>query len=161
MMVALFEFLMTLICFWMNSEFCCAHGIYNHNVISAGQCSWHNVVNALPCAWHNVVKPMECTLALWHYAMRSEVPNNLNPFSTRPHQIVVWCNNSWLGFLQKSELCTKRKNNFLQKMSPRLSQLNVAMAHRNYFRWNNLQILKLATYAKIEDHYSRCKLATF
>ena len=26
---------------------------------------------------------------------------------------------------------------------------------------NNLQILKLATYTKIEDHYSRCKLATF
>ena len=31
-------------------------------------------------------------------------------------------------------------------MSPRLSHLNVAMAHRNYFRRNNLQILKLATY---------------
>ena len=46
-------------------------------------------------------------------------------------------------------------------MSPHLSQLNVAMAHRNYFRRNNLLILKLATYRKIEDHYSRCKLATF
>ena len=34
----------------------------------------------------------------------------------------------------------------LQKMSPHLSQLNVAMADRNYFRRNNLQILKLATY---------------
>ena len=33
-------------------------------------------------------------------------------------------------------------------MSPQLSQLNVAMAHRNYFRRNNLQILKLATYTK-------------
>ena len=31
-------------------------------------------------------------------------------------------------------------------MSPHLSQLNVAMAHRNYFRPNNLRILKLATY---------------
>ena len=31
-------------------------------------------------------------------------------------------------------------------MSPHLSQLNVAMAHRNYSRQNNLQILKLATY---------------
>ena len=49
----------------------------------------------------------------------------------------------------------------LQKMSPHVSQLNVAMAHRNYFRRNNLRILKLATYIKIEDHYSRCKLATF
>ena len=46
-------------------------------------------------------------------------------------------------------------------MSPHLSQLNVAMAHRNYFRRNNLRILKLATYTKIEDHYSRCKLASF
>ena len=43
-------------------------------------------------------------------------------------------------------------------MSPHLSQLNVAMADRNYFRRNNLGILKLATYTKIEDHYVRCKL---
>ena len=35
------------------------------------------------------------------------------------------------------------------------------MAHMNYFRRNNLQILKLATYIKIDDHYSKCKLATF
>ena len=49
----------------------------------------------------------------------------------------------------------------LQKLSPHLSQLNVAMAHRKYFRRNNLRILKLATYTKIEDHYSWCKLATF
>ena len=55
----------------------------------------------------------------------------------------------------------KKEKNILQKMSPHLSQLNVAMAHRNYFRRNNLQILKLATYTKIEDHYFRCKLATF
>ena len=47
----------------------------------------------------------------------------------------------------------KKEKNILQKMSPRLSQLNVAMAHRNYFRQNNLRILKLATYTKIEDHY--------
>ena len=31
-------------------------------------------------------------------------------------------------------------------MSPHLSQLNVAMAHRKYFRRNNLRILKLVTY---------------
>ena len=35
-------------------------------------------------------------------------------------------------------------------MSPHLSHLNVAMAHRNYFRRNNLQILKLATYMYIQ-----------
>ena len=57
----------------------------------------------------------------------------------------------------------KKEKHKLQKMSPHLSQLNVAMAHRNYFRRYNLRILKFATYTctKIEDHYSRCKLATF
>ena len=49
----------------------------------------------------------------------------------------------------------KKEKNILPKMSPHLSQLNVAMAHRNYFRRNKLQILKLATYTKIEDHYLR------
>ena len=46
-------------------------------------------------------------------------------------------------------------------MNTHLSQLNVVMAHRNYFRQNNLRILKLATYPKIEDHNSRCKFTTF
>ena len=55
----------------------------------------------------------------------------------------------------------KKEKNILQKMSPHLSQLNVAMAHRNYLGQNNLQILILATYTKIGDHYLRCKLATF
>ena len=55
----------------------------------------------------------------------------------------------------------KKEKKFLQKTSPHLSQLNVAMAHMNDFRQNNMQIVKLATYTKIEDHYSRCKLATF
>ena len=54
----------------------------------------------------------------------------------------------------------KKEKSFLQKMNPHLSQLNVAMAHRNYFRRNNLRILKLATYTKIEDYYSRYKWAT-
>ena len=49
----------------------------------------------------------------------------------------------------------------LQKKWALICQLNVVMAHRNYFRRNNLWILKLATYTKIEDHYSGCKLATF
>ena len=34
-------------------------------------------------------------------------------------------------------------------MSPHLSQLNVAMAHRNYFRRNNLRILKQIQRLKI------------
>ena len=37
----------------------------------------------------------------------------------------------------------KKEKNILQQMSPHLSQLNVAMAHRNYFKRNNLQILKI------------------
>ena len=81
-----------------------------------------------------------------------------NPLSTRPHQnvvwYVVWYNNSWLGFLKKLWIMyQKKEKNILQKMSPHLSQFNVAMAHRYYFRRNNLWILKLATYTKIEDHY--------
>ena len=48
-------------------------------------------------------------------------------------------------------------------MSPHLSQLhvNIVMAHRNYFRRNNMRIFKLATYTKNEDQYSGCKLPTF
>ena len=158
--------------------------------------------------------------------------DSINPLSTRPHQSVVWYNDSLLGFQKvpnyvpkerekKSEKnepsfilanCSyligtvpiltqekgRKKSNFIMcsyicKNLPvvmyrkfrnvpifkdippicpyflgfrvgkyaNLSQLNVAMAHRNYFRRNNPRILKLATYTKIEDHYSRCKLATF
>ena len=55
----------------------------------------------------------------------------------------------------------KKVKIFLQKLSPHLSQFNIVMAHRNYFRQNYLQILKLATHRKIGDRYSGCKLATF
>ena len=55
----------------------------------------------------------------------------------------------------------QKKEKNLQKLSPHLSQLNVAMTHRNYFRRNNLQVLNWQQYTKIADHYSRCKLATF
>ena len=41
-----------------------------------------------------------------------------NPFSTRPHQNVVWYNKSWLGFLKKSELCTKTKRKKFCKNEP-------------------------------------------
>ena len=44
----------------------------------------------------------------------------------------------------------KKENFFLQKMSLHLSQLNVVMAHRNYFRRNNLWILKFATYTYVQ-----------
>ena len=71
----------------------------------------------------------------------------INPFSTRPHRNAFWYNHSWLGFLKILNYVSKERENL--------------MAHRNYFRRNNLWILKLATYTKIEDHYSRCKLATF
>ena len=75
-----------------------------------------------------------------------------NPLSTRPHLNVVWYNSSWLGFLNILNYVPKERENFsAKKMSPHLSQLNVAMAHRNYFRQNNLQILKLATYTTILD----------
>ena len=75
-----------------------------------------------------------------------------NPLSTRPHQDVVWYNNSWLDFLKILNYVPKEREKYTAKN---------AMAHRNYFRQNILQILKLATYAKLEDHYFRCKLTDF
>ena len=84
----------------------------------------------------------------------------LNPLSTRPHQNVVWYNNSWLGFLKMLNYVPNERKNFCKKWAL-IWHNYVAMAHRNYFRRNNLQILKLATYTKIEDHYSRYKLTTF
>ena len=76
----------------------------------------------------------------------------VNPFSTRPHQNVVWYNDSWLGFSKNSEFCTKRKRNIFCKKWALMCQLNVAMAHRNYFRqkkicessnWQHIQRLKI------------------
>ena len=53
-------------------------------------------------------------------------------------------------FSKNAELCIKRKTIFFSsKESPRLLQLNVAMAHRNYFRCNSPQIGNI--YTKIED----------
>ena len=86
-----------------------------------------------------------------------------NPFRPWTHLNAFGYNNSWLGFYKNKKIWIvyQEKEKFSAKMSPHLSQLNVVMAHRNYFRRNNLWILKLATYTKIEDHYSGCKLATF
>ena len=84
-----------------------------------------------------------------------------NPLSTRPHQNVVWYNNSWLGFLIILTYVPKEREKISAKNEPSFVTVKCSMAHRNYFRRNNLQILKLATCTKIEDHYSRCKLATF
>ena len=39
----------------------------------------------------------------------------INPFSTRPHQNVVWYNNSWLECLKILNLCTKRKRKIFCK----------------------------------------------
>ena len=77
----------------------------------------------------------------------------INPLSTRPHQMWSGTITLDLVFWKCWIMYQKKEKNFLQKMSPHLSQLNVAMAHSNYFRQNNLQILKLATY--------KCKLANF
>ena len=44
----------------------------------------------------------------------------------------------------------KKGKIFLQTMSPHCHSINVAMAHRNYFMRNNLQILKLATIQKLK-----------
>ena len=87
---------------------------------------------------------MHCSnLSGWNY-------NNLlhsDPFSTRPHQSAFWYNNSWLGFVKKILIMyQKKEENFSAKNEPSFVTVNVAMAHRNYVRRNNLWILKLATY---------------
>ena len=78
----------------------------------------------------------------------------LHPLSTRPHQNVVWYNYSWLSLLKILNYVAKEREKDTGKISPHLSHLNVAMAHRNDFRRNNLWILKFTTSAKIEDHYN-------
>ena len=65
-----------------------------------------------------------------------------------------------LKFSKNSEFYQKKEKTILEKISPHLSQLNIAMAYGNLFR-GNMQIYKLATNAKIQDHSFRCKLATF
>ena len=82
-------------------------------------------------------------------------PGPINPFSTRPHQNAFWYNNSWLGFLKILNYVPKEREKISAKNEPPF--VTVAMAHRNYFRQNNLWILKLATYTKIGDHYSTCR----
>ena len=56
-----------------------------------------------------------------------------------------------ITFSKNSELCSKSKRKkFLQKLSPHLSQLNVAMAHRNYLgeiicgssNWQHIHVYK-------------------
>ena len=41
-----------------------------------------------------------------------------NPFSTRPHQNVVWYNNSWLGFLKILNYVPKEREIFSAQNEP-------------------------------------------
>ena len=64
---------------------------------------------------------VECAVSAWTTAREtlSRVAcGGLNPFSTRPHQYVVWYNNSWLGTILGTELCTKIKRNLFAKNEP-------------------------------------------
>ena len=42
----------------------------------------------------------------------------INPLSTRPHQNVVWYNNSWLGFLNILKYVPKERDKFSAKNEP-------------------------------------------
>ena len=42
----------------------------------------------------------------------------LNPLSTRPHQDVVWYNNSWLDFLKILNYVPKERENYTAKIKP-------------------------------------------
>ena len=91
------------------------------------------------------------------FKVKTLLNNPFNPFSTRPPQNALWYNNSWLYRFSKKFwiMYQKKEKNFLQKMSPHLSQLRWLIGILGKI------ICKLATCTKIADHYSRCKLATF
>ena len=42
----------------------------------------------------------------------------INPLSTRPHQDVVWYNNSWLGFLKILNYVPKEREKYTAKNEP-------------------------------------------
>ena len=96
-------------------------------------------------------RPQSVTKSAWNVNQAADISNwkgrtLFNPFSPRPHQNAFWYNNSWLSCLKILNYVLKEREKFLHKISPHLSQLNVVMAHRNYFTQNNLQIFKSATY---------------
>ena len=68
--------------------------------------------------------PMLCLLTAfrspWNLAIGWSRCQDFNPFSTRPHQNVVWYNNSWLGFLKilNYMYVPKEREIFLQKNEP-------------------------------------------
>ena len=143
--------------------------IFNMHHINYIQCSSHDdckllfnlqyLVNTQSIYIH---KYSAHKMPIWVFKVKFERPCIWYISNPRPYWNAFWYNNSWLGFLKILNNVPKEREFFLkQKMSPYLSQLNVVIAHRNYFRRNNLQILKLATYTKIEYHYSGCKLVTF
>ena len=91
--------------------------------------------------------------AAWLFAT---VHLSINPLSTRPHQDVVWYNNSWLGFLKILNYVPKEREKYTaKKWALTMSQLNVATAHRNYFRRNNLRILN---FGNIHTFINRLKI---
>ena len=69
-------------------------------------------------------------------------PSGINPLSTRPHQNVVWYNNSWLGFLKILNSVPKERNKYTannasgtltgQRHKNEPSQLN---HHSEMLRW--------------------------
>ena len=116
-------------------------------------------MTGFPQLHHQAVRRLVHVCSLW-WAWRYECQMTppfkyalplFNPLSTRPHQNVVWYNNSWLGFLKILNLYRKKEKNKLQKISPHLSQLDVVMAHRNYLgaiicessNWQHIQRLKI------------------
>ena len=79
--------------------------------------------------WHNCTLLVVGSFFHWSYLEISRRSSQwLNPLSTRPHQNVVWYNNSWLGFLKNSELYTNRKRKiFCKKWA--------LICHNSLLRW--------------------------
>ena len=88
-----------------------------------------------------------------------------NPLSTRPHQNVVWYNNSWLGFLKILNYVPKEREKYTAKSESSFVTVK-------FMLWWLIGIIlgkiicessnwQHTLYTKIEDHNFRCKLATF
>ena len=63
-----------------------------------------------------------------------DIPKTVNPLSTRPHQNVVWCNNSWLGFLKFLTYVPKEREKITEKYEPSRLKITILGANRQLFR---------------------------
>ena len=119
--------------------------------------NWH-VSTILHWLWHNELYSIT-SHPLGFIASWKVVLPRLLPQISLTHWVL---DHSWIGFLKILNYVPKERDNIYCKNWALICPVNM-------LRWligiilgeSNLRILKLATYTKNEDHYSRCKLAWF